>query len=300
MDKVGMRNCLYTGNTIIKNYAVLFQDLEKLKKGEKALKDLMIFKNEEFGEVRTVTKENKPYLCLADVCKILDLEQVSRVKSRLSQDGVIISKVIDSLGREQQATFINESNLYKVIFQSRKTEAEKFTEWVTSEVLPSIRKTGGYIAGEENMTEDELVLKAMNVLNTKVENLKQKNEQLQSENEKQNQLIGELKPKADYTDRILQSKGTTKVNVIANDYGYTAIDFNKLLHRLGIQYKQGEDWLLYREYRGKGYTHSKTFSFKRKNGATGSKTNMEWTQKGRLFLYEKLKKHDIVPTIEDI
>ena len=150
------------------------------------------------------------------------------------------------------------------------------------------------------MTEDELVLKAMNVLNTKVENLKQKNEQLQSENEKQNQLIGELKPKADYTDRILQSKGTTKVNVIANDYGYTAIDFNKLLHRLGIQYKQGEDWLLYREYRGKGYTHSKTFSFKRKNGATGSKTNMEWTQKGRLFLYEKLKKHDIVPTIEDI
>ena len=95
MDKVGMRNCLYTGNTIIKNYAVLFQDLEKLKKGEKALKDLMIFKNEEFGEVRTVTKENKPYLCLADVCKILDLEQVSRVKSRLSQDGVIISKVID-------------------------------------------------------------------------------------------------------------------------------------------------------------------------------------------------------------
>lgn len=121
---------------------------------------------------------------------------------------------------------------------------------------------------------------------------------LQLENEKQNQLIGELKPKADYTDRILQSQGTTKVNVIANDYGYTAIDFNKLLHRLGIQYKQGEDWLLYREYRGKGYTHSKTFSFKRKNGITDSKTNMEWTQKGRLFLYEKLKKHDIVPMIE--
>lgn len=196
--------------------------------------------------------------------------------------------------------FIPENIFYKLCFKAKNEIARKFQDVVTDKVLPAIRKTGGYIAGEENMTEDELVLKAMNVLNTKVENLKQRNEQLQLENEKQNQIIGELKPKADYTDRILQSKGTTKINVIANDYGYTAIEFNKLLNRLGIQYKQGEDWLLYREYRGKGYTHSKTFSFKRKNGATDSKTNMEWTQKGRLFLYEKLKKHDIVPTIENI
>lgn len=82
--------------------------------------------------------------CLSDVCKALELEQVSRVKSRLKADGVTTSKVIDRLGREQEATFINESNLYKTIFQSRKDSAERFTDWVTSEVLPSIRKTGGY------------------------------------------------------------------------------------------------------------------------------------------------------------
>lgn len=108
------------------------------------MNDLQIFNNEEFGEVRTVLVNNEPLFCLADVCKALGLEQVSRVKARLKEDGVTTNKVIDSLGREQVATFINESNLYKTIFQSRKESAERFTDWVTGEVLPSIRKTGSY------------------------------------------------------------------------------------------------------------------------------------------------------------
>jgi prophage antirepressor-like protein len=106
--------------------------------------ELQIFSNSEFGEIRTITKDNEPMFCLADVCKALELEQVSRVKARLKTDGVTTSKVTDRLGREQEATFINESNLYKTIFQSRKESAERFTDWVTSEVLPSIRKTGSY------------------------------------------------------------------------------------------------------------------------------------------------------------
>lgn len=121
---------------------------------------------------------------------------------------------------------------------------------------------------------------------------------LQLENERQNQLIGELKPKADYTDKILRSKGTTKVNVIANDYGYSATKFNKLLYKLGIQYKQGNDWLLYVSHRGKGYTHTKTFDFVRSDGTPDSHANMEWTQKGRLFLYNTLKEKGILPMIE--
>lgn len=106
--------------------------------------ELQIFSNSEFGEIRTITKDDEPMFCLADVCKALELEQVSRVKARLKTDGVTTSKVIDRLGREQEATFINESNLYKTIFQSRKESAERFTDWVTGEVLPSIRKTGSY------------------------------------------------------------------------------------------------------------------------------------------------------------
>lgn len=172
------------------------------------MKDLRIFKNKKFGEMRTTQIDNIPYVCLADVCKILELEQVSRVKSRLNQDGVIISKVIDSLGREQQATFINESNLYKVIFQSRKPEAEQFTEWVTNEVLPSIRKTGGYIAGEENMSEDELILKAMNVLNAKVENLRLENQKLENR-------IEEQKPKVLFADSVETSKTSVLIGELA-------------------------------------------------------------------------------------
>ena len=106
------------------------------------MNDIRIFNNDEFGRVRTVIINNNPMFCLSDVCKILEIKNVSDCKNRLKIDGVGSAEVIDSLGRKQSATFINESNLYKVIFQSRKESAERFTDWVTSEILPSIRKHG--------------------------------------------------------------------------------------------------------------------------------------------------------------
>lgn len=108
------------------------------------LNAMKIFSNPEFGDIRTEIINGEPWFCLSDVCKALELEQVSRVKTRLNLNGVTTSKVIDSMGRNQEATFVNEANLYKTIFQSRKESAERFTDWVTSEVLPSIRKTGSY------------------------------------------------------------------------------------------------------------------------------------------------------------
>lgn len=262
------------------------------------MNDLMIFKNEEFGEIRSVEINNEPYFIGKDIAEVLGYERADNaIRKHVDEEDKLMHQISAS-GQNRNMIIINESGLYSLIMSSKLPNAKRFKRWVTSEVLPSIRKTGGYIAGEENMTEDELILKAMNVLNTKVENLKERNRQLEIDNEKQNQLIGELKPKADYTDRILQSKGTTKVNVIANDYGFTATSFNKKLNELGIQYKVGKDWLLYRKYRGKGYTHTKTFSFYRSDGTPDTETNMEWTQKGRMFLYEILKKNGIVPEIE--
>lgn len=271
------------------------------------MNNLMIFKNEEFGEIRSLEINNEPYFVGKDIAETLGYENpqkalrdhVDNEDKKMGEQNVT-PYILDSLGRKQYPIFINESGLYSLIMSSKLPNAKRFKRWVTSEVLPSIRKTGGYIAGEENMTEDELILKAMNVLNAKVENLRERNKQLQENNEKQNQLIGELKPKADYTDRILQSKGTVKINVIANDYGLTAIAMNKKLHELGVQYKQGKDWLLYSEHRGKGYTHSKTIHFFHKDGTPDTTMNMEWTQKGRLFLYNLLKKNGIIPTIEQI
>jgi prophage antirepressor-like protein len=105
--------------------------------------ELQIFSNSEFGEIRTITKDDEPMFCLADVCKALELTQPSKVKERLNPKGVNSIPTLTK-GGEQKLLYINESNLYKAIFQSRKESAERFTEWVTSEVLPSIRKTGSY------------------------------------------------------------------------------------------------------------------------------------------------------------
>lgn len=105
--------------------------------------ELQIFSNSEFGEIRTITKDDEPMFCLADVCKALELTQPSKVKERLNSKGVNIIPTLTK-GGEQKLLYINESNLYKTIFQSRKESAERFTEWVTGEVLPSIRKTGSY------------------------------------------------------------------------------------------------------------------------------------------------------------
>ena len=111
--------------------------------------NLQVFTKDEFGTIRTVQMNGEPYFCMVDICKALDLNNISQARTRLREDGVITNEVIDSMGRKQKANFINESNMYKLVFQSRKESAEKFTDWVTAEVLPTIRKTGGYVNSDE-------------------------------------------------------------------------------------------------------------------------------------------------------
>ena len=178
------------------------------------MNELQIFNNEEFGSVRTITKDNEPMFCLVDVCKALELEQVSRVKSRLKEDGVTNSKVIDRLGREQEATFINEANLYKVIFQSRKPSAERFTDWVTSEVLPSIRKYGTYCL-------PRTYKEALAQLLIEVD----KNEKLELENK-------EMKPKAEFFDTVADSKTAISMNEVAKVLNIKGYGRNKLFEFL--------------------------------------------------------------------
>ena len=200
------------------------------------MNELQIFNNEEFGSVRTITKDNEPMFCLADVCKALDITHVTDVKNRLKQDGVGTSEVIDSLGRKQTATFINESNLYKVIFQSRKPSAERFTDWVTDEVIPSIRKNGGYIANQEQMTPEQIVANALIVAQNIIS---QKDRQIE-----------EMKPKADFFDAVADSKTAISMNEVAkvlNIKGYgrnNLFEFlreNKVLDRWNVPYQRYVD-----------------------------------------------------------
>lgn len=241
-------------------------------------------------EVRTVTIDNDPYFSNADVCKILEINNPSQALKRLKQDGVITNEVIDGLGRKQDMKFVSESNLYKLIFQSKKKEAEAFTDWVTSEVLPAIRKHGLY-AIDDLLENPDMAIAALQ----KLKEERQLRLQAQEEVAQKNQIIQELQPKATYYDLVLQNKTLVPISVIAKDYGMSATKLNKILHEVKVQYKQGNTWLLYQKYASKGYTQSKTHTI----DADYSKMHTYWTQKGRLFIYDLLKnKKNILPLIE--
>lgn len=134
--------------------------------------NLQIFSNSEFGEIRTITKDNEPMFCLADVCKALELTQPSKVKERLNSKGVNIIPTLTK-GGEQKLLYINESNLYKTIFQSRKESTERFTDWVTGEVLPSIRKTGSYSMPKTTGGQIQLLAQGYTELEQAVNSIKE-------------------------------------------------------------------------------------------------------------------------------
>lgn len=135
------------------------------------MNELQIFNSKEFGEVRTAVINDEPMFCLTDICKALELTQPSKVKERLNEKGVRSIPTLTK-GGEQKLLYINESNLYKTIFQSRKESAERFTEWVTSEVLPSIRKTGSYNMPKTTGGQIQLLAQGYTELEQKVNNIK--------------------------------------------------------------------------------------------------------------------------------
>lgn len=193
--------------------------------------------------------------------------------------------------------FLPENMVYRLGFKASNEAAQKFQAVLADEVLPTIRKHGAYMTPEkieEALLNPDTLIKLATEL--KAEREARKNAELEAASAKQ--VIGELKPKADYTDRILSSKGTVTTTAIAKDYGMSATGFNKLLHELHVIYKIGKQWFLYAKYQAKGYTHSKTFDFVHTDGKPDCNMQTEWTQKGRLFLYEFLKSHDILPMIE--
>lgn len=190
--------------------------------------NLEIFKNSGY-ELRGGLINGEPYFVLADVCKILDIGNVTDVKNRLKKDGVDTIEVIDSLGRKQKATFINESNLYKTIFQSRKEEALQFQDWVTSEVLPSIRKSGMYATAptiEKMINNPDFAISLL----TK---LKEEQELRRIEKEKNQKLVMQIeedKPKIVFADAV----SSTNTDLLIRDWAKT----------IGVQEKACRKWLI--------------------------------------------------------
>lgn len=251
--------------------------------------------NYESSEVRTIQKNGEPWWVLADVCKVLDLSNPSKVADRLEPD----EKANFELGLRGGATnCINESGLYAVILRSDKPQAKPFRKWVTNEVLPSIRKHGAYMTDqtlERALTSPDFLIELATQL--KAEQAQRK--QLETTVAVQNQQIAELQPKASYYDVVLNCKDLISISKIAKDYGWSAQKLNEYLHKHGVQYKQGKTWLLYQKYAGMGYTSTKTHTYHGDDGREhAAEPHTYWTQKGRLFIYDLLKSDGVFPLIE--
>lgn len=253
------------------------------------------------------TFEN-PLFRASDVADWLHNTNVSNMVRKVDEDEV--TKF--NLGSRQGETlFLTENGLYEILMLSRKKEAKQFKKGVKA-ILHEIRTKGGYIASTENDTPEMIMARALKIAD---ETIKRNEERLkaleaQARNQQQqlevkdaqitelNTAVSEMQPKVSYVDTILQCKDTVQTTIIAQDYGKSAKAFNILLRNFGIQRKVGTAWVLYAKHISNGYVQSKTFTYKHKDGTDGARTYSEWTQRGRLFLYDTLKKHGILPMIE--
>ena len=256
------------------------------------MNNLTVFKNQDFGEVRTVTINDEPYFVGKDVAEILGYQNGSRDINR-HVDTEDRQKIMVFDGNQDKETIvINESGLYSLILSSKLPRAKQFKHWVTSEVLPAIRKHGAY-ATEELIANPDLAIAAFKALKEE----REQNRKLEQKVAVQTQQISEMAPKVSYYDVVLNCKDLVSISVIAKDYGWSASRMNKYLHEKGIQFRQGDIWLLYQKYAEKGYTSTKTHSYLNDDGPH-TKVHTYWSQKGRLFIYDLLKKDGIYPQME--
>ena len=237
------------------------------------MKNLTIFENKEFGQIRTCMVNGETYFVGKDVASALGYKNASKAMAdHVDDEDKGVTKRY-TLGGNQEMTVINESGLYALILSSKLESARRFKRWVTSEVLPAIRQNGRY-------------------------ELEQHNRQLTNRNALLEEINAQQKPFTDYARTILSSTQTVTITQIAQDYGFTAIRFNELLCDLRIQHKVGGQWILYTPYLNKGYVQSFSSYFVKADGEVQVKLHTRWTQGGRLFLYEELKKAGILPLIE--
>ena len=256
--------------------------------------ELQVYKNAEFGSVRTTTISGQPYFVGKDIAGILGYANTRKALiDHIDEEDKDDVTIRDAIGRNQTMTAINESGLYSLILSSKMPNAKKFKRWVTNEVLPAIRKHGLY-ATDDLIANPDLAIAAFTALKEE----REKNKELMAAVAIGQQQIAEMKPKATYYDVVLKCRDAVNISVIAKDYGWSAMRMNEYLHEKGIQFKQGDIWLLYQKYAPNGYTKTNTHIYEDSKGIQHTKVHTKWTQKGRLFIYEQLKADGIYPQIE--
>ena len=253
------------------------------------MNELQIFKNEEFGEIRTIEVNNQPWFVGKDVADILGYSNPQKaIRDHIKDKHKTVNETFTVNGTAP--VLIDEAGVYSLVMRSKLPKAEEFQEWVTSEVLPTIRKTGGYLTPEkveEVLSNPDTIIK----LATEIKNLR-------TENAIQKQQIAEFKPVKDYVDTILSSTDTVTVTQIAADYGLSARALNKILWEEKLIHNVNGQWILYKRWMNKGFTKSETIEVTRKDGSPKIVMNTKWTQKGRLKIHEVLKAEGYVALMD--
>ena len=256
--------------------------------------ELINFHHEMFGDIRAIEKDGEPWFVGKDVAVALGYSNASKaVMVHVDEEDKqkVMLKADSQNGNVVTATtLINESGLYSLVLCSKLPSAKKFKHWVTAEVLPSIRRHGAYATAptiEKIIASPEFGIALL-------KNLQQE----QNMRREAEQRVRKLQPLADYTALILACPETVSVSQVAQDYGMSAVAFNRILNRAGIQYSVGGQWVLYAAYKNRGLVQSYTFNYRHTDGTDGCRMYTRWTQRGRLFLYDILKKMGIIPMIE--
>lgn len=263
------------------------------------MNDVQIFNSPMFGDLRVVRDEKGELLfCLKDVCNSLEL-QVTKVKDRLTpylptiKVGVVTGKKSDGSDSVQYIDmyFVTEPDLYRCIFQSRKSSARKFQDWVFDEVLPALRKDGGYIISTDEDTEKDIIARGLIAAKAALLRKEQRVRELEAQTEQQAQTIGiqqkELTvaaPKVKYYDDTLASTDCLTTTQVADDLGISAKALNQQLSNAGIQYFQSGSWHLKGKYREWQLASTRTYNYIKGDGSTGTKVNLVWNQRGKRFI----------------
>ncbi len=243
------------------------------------------FKNEQFGEIRTMLNEKgEPWFVGTDVAKMLGYNQPDKaIKQHTDEDDRMKCTVTDKLGRGQSTFVINESGLYSLVLASKLPQAKAFKRWVTSEVLPQIRKTGGYIPlkdGEGRVLSDlEIMCRAMQIMKNSID--------------QKDRLIADLQPKADYVDEVLDSVDCLTMTQVAKGLGMTVHDLTTKLLQNNIIYEQSGQYMLYAPYARRGLASSRTHTHRDLFGTVHTNTYLVWTEKGKKFINEKFKNSEL-------
>ena len=239
------------------------------------MNEIQIFQNEEFGAIRTISDEQGEVMfCAKDVCDALGYKQTHKAVERHVEEGDGMKRPTPTISGTQLMLYVNESGLYSLILSSKLESARRFKHWVTSEVLPSIRKQGGYMVARPDETDEVILARAMQIMQVAIE--------------RRDEEIARLKPRADYADQVLDSVTCITTTQLAKELGMSAQELNRRLCEMRIQYWQSGQYMLYADYARMGLAKSRTHKRVLKHGMVITEMYLVWTERGREFIHQLL------------